>query len=138
MVMQSVNRVFPLTFEMPTAKIDIVVQQGATFYLPLAFVETWNPYTLLDLTGYIARSRIRPSYDDALVVDMTTANGRITLGTQGTIPYQYNCILTIDQATTDAFIEWGEGVWDLELTNPFGVTYRWAEGAARLSRAATR
>lgn len=137
MVMQSVNRIFPLTFEMPTAKIDIVIQQGATFYLPLAFVQTWSPYTLLDLTGYTARSYVRASYDGGAILNNNTGNGRIILGTQGTIPYQYNCLITIPAATTAALIEWGEGVWDLELVNSFGVVYRWAEGACRLSREAS-
>lgn len=90
-------------------------------------------YTPVDLTGYTARMQVRASAAaDAVLLDLTTENGGITLGTtDGTV----TCTAT---ATQTAALTFGTGVYDLELVDGSGVVTRLAEGSVCLSREVTR
>lgn len=115
---------------MAAGKYNIIIEQGATFRLPL----TWKssdgaPY---DLTGYTARMQVR-QYKEAgtALVNLTTENGGIALGgIAGTV------VVTIS-ATTTATLPACEGVYDLELINGSTIT-RLLEGKATISREVTR
>lgn len=64
---------------MSAGTYDILVEQGAVFNRVL----TWRDSTgaLINLTGYTARLSVKQSYDSSTIVfEMTTNNGRITLG----------------------------------------------------------
>jgi len=64
---------------MSAGTYDIVVEQGAVFNRVL----TWRDAngSLMNLTGYTARLFVRQSFNSTTnIFEMTTSNGRITLG----------------------------------------------------------
>lgn len=87
---------------------DIVVEQGAVFNRVLTWRDATN--ALVNLTGYTARMSVRQSYDSTTnIFEMTTANGRITLGgAAGTIT------MYISASDTDD-IPYKRFVYDLKL-----------------------
>lgn len=113
---------------MPAVNYDIVIEQGATFGLVITHE---NPDgTPINLTGMTARMQIRDSADDSLILELTTENGRITLGgTAGTIT------LAVTAADTAALTR--GGVYDLELVNGAEVN-RLVQGKATLSEEVTK
>ena len=113
---------------MPAAKYDIEIEQGATFSLVITYE---NPDgTLVNLTGMTARMQVRDPADDSLIVELTTENGRITLGgAAGTVT------LSITAADTAALTR--GGIYDLELVNGSEVT-RLIQGKASLSEEVTK
>lgn len=126
------------SIDSPVPRLDIVVKQGETFTLAFLVLETISPRVPIDLTGWFGWARIKNEYDGTLIVDSTTLNGRVTLGYTGTAPDDYNVLWSINASTTDAFTDWGKGVWDFKLIDTFGNSIFIAEGVATLSRAATR
>ncbi len=100
---------------------DMVVDQGAT----LSRVITWkdSSRTPYNITGYTARMQVRETTAAAgVVLELTTANGRIALGgVAGTVT------LTVS-ATTTAAVAAGRYVYDLELVSSAGVVTRLIEG----------
>lgn len=115
------------------AKINLRIEQGATFR-PGAW--TWKagtPSTAVDLTGCTARMHIRASQKAAaILLQLTTENGRITLGdAAGTIQ------LELDAETTEA-ITWTTAVYDLEIIHPDDTVTRLAEGRVRVDPEVTR
>jgi len=110
--------------------LDIVAEQGATFLLALLWTDSNDDP--IDLTGYTARMHVRHVPNaSTFVVELTTENGRITLGgTAGTIG------LSIDAEAT-AELSPGEFVYDLEMVDGDNVT-RLLEGACLIHAEVTR
>lgn len=113
------------------ATYDFTIEQGSAFRRVLTYRDENG--ALVDLTGYSARMQIRATTEGSLLVELTTANGRIALGgAGGTIT------LAIDAVTTAALTR--GGVYDLELL-PGGdeeQAFRLVQGAVSLSREVTR
>lgn len=109
---------------------DIIIEQGATFTLPL----TWNTNGVpVNLTGYTARMMCRESFDsETPFLTLTTENGGIALG---------GALGTIDilaTAAQTAALTKLVGVYDLELVAPGGQVYRKLQGSVTVSREVTR
>jgi hypothetical protein len=99
---------------------DTDLPQGATFTRTLTW-KTGVPATPVNLAGYTARMQVRRAPGSPLIVELTTENGRITLGgAAGTID------LSIDAATTAAITP-ALYSYDLELVTGATV-YRLVEG----------
>lgn len=111
---------------------NFVIKQGATFSQILTWYSDKNKTTPVNLTGYTARMQIRNNIEDASpIVDMTTANSKITLGgAAGTIT------LNIPATETSALTP-GSAVYDLELVNGATVI-RLLEGSLEITREVTR
>lgn len=120
------------------AYIEMVVQEAADFWLNLAIVTTANPRTLLNMSGWTATAKIRGSYDGSTIVEMTSGNGRVSIGTFGTAPNQYNVQIYIPASVTSVLTDWGDGVWDIRFNDTLNRKYKYAEGPARFSRSASR
>lgn len=81
----------------------------------------------MDLTGWTAKHEIRSSIDSTDVLNsLTTENGGITLGADGSITLH----MTAAQSTALGAIN---GVYNLELIDPTGIVWRFAEGAVCVS-----
>lgn len=95
----------------PAATYNVICDQGATFQRQLTWTDSTG--TAVNLTGYTARMQVRPTVDSStLTLELTTSNGRITLGgAAGTID-----LLVLASAMTMA----GDYVYDLELV--YGTT----------------
>ena len=186
------------------ARRDLVIPQGATWYVPFRVWESGSPVDpaavrrLCDTTGWTAAMKVRPSPESSTVsLDCTTANGRLEVGfsppkwaasasisagdlivptTLNGFCYQAgaggalgstepggwpvvlgqsvlsgvtltckrddsivsNLRISVPVAVTVALVDWGVGVYDLELINPFGHVTRLLHGSCQLSREITR
>ena len=96
---------------MPASKINLKIEQGATFDYPLAWQdETGTP---INLTGYTARMQIRSDIrSDVVLLSLTTENGMIEL-----TPLEGKIRILIPASITED-ITWNSGVYDLELVLP--------------------
>ena len=117
---------------MPAGKHDIIIEQGATFRR----VITWKAAngSPINLTGYTAKMQVRERVRDTdVVLECSTANGRITLGGNlGTIT-----IVAQDEVTT-TLSEMPKAVYDLELTSAGGEVTRLLRGAVEIVPEVTR
>lgn len=112
---------------------NITVYQGARWAKSVAWEdEDGNP---VNLTGWTARmqARKRVHHDGPPLVELTTENGRITLGgVAGTIDLELNT------ATTTELERLSKGVYDLELVDPSGEATRLLMGQWTVSGEVTR
>lgn len=110
---------------------DLEILQGETY--SKQFIWKDSAGVEVNLTGYTARMQVRQSKaSDTVLLELTTANGRIALGgSAGTIDLSLN-------ATTTAAITWKRGVYDLELVASNGVVKRLLEGEVTVSKEVTR
>jgi len=108
----------------------ITCDQGATFERVITVRDSAG--ALMNLTGYTARMQVRPEIESSTtLVELTTANGRITLGgVLGTIT------LSMNAATTAAITD--EGVYDLEIISSGGAVHRVLKGRFVLNLEVTR
>ena len=110
---------------------DLEILQGETYSKQFIWKDSAGANG--NLTGYTARMQVRQSKaSDTVLLELTTANGRIALGgSAGTIDLSLN-------ATTTAAITWKRGVYDLELVASNGVVKRLLEGEVTVSKEVTR
>lgn len=113
------------------ATLDYQIEAGATFDIILTWSDSSG--TLIDLTGYTARSQWRDTVDSStILVDLTTANSKIVLGgILGTIQIIQTALETEAYAFTTA-------VHDLEIISPSGSVQRLFSGSISISPEVTR
>ena len=119
---------------MPAAKLNIAIEQGATFRHSLALKAgpTANA-PALDLSGFTARMQLRADLSGLVVLlELTPANGRITL-----TPLDGRVDLCIS-ATDTAALDFDRAVYDLEIESAGGEVTRVLAGVVTLSRQVTR
>jgi hypothetical protein len=113
---------------MPAAKLNLLVEQGATFSKRLVWRD--KNKRPVNLTGYTAKMQVRATAASAEVIyELSTANGCITLSSGGVVQLD---IESSDTSTLRA------GVYDLELSAPGGQVYRLIEGKLTVSPEVTR
>jgi hypothetical protein len=110
---------------------NITCNQGATFSRTITWTDSAK--SAINLTGYTARMQVRSAANSAsIVLELTTANNRITLGgVAGTVT------LTVDAATT-ANLTPSLYVYDLELVSGGGLVTRLIEGNFNVKAEVTR
>ncbi len=119
---------------MPAAKLDLIIEQGATFRHTL-FVKAGKGADAppADLTDCTARMQIRSDIDSPDVeIELTTENDRITI-----TPLEGRIDLLISDEDTAA-LSFEVGVHDIELEYPNGDVKRAVQGKVVLSREVTR
>lgn len=104
--------------ELPIAQADICIFQGATFSQTL-FWENGTPPTPVNLTGYTAKLQIRSSHDSkAIILELSTSNGRITLGTGGNFTTgAINLFISATDTAQLSVCDKVKPVYDLEMTS---------------------
>lgn len=125
---------------MSAGRYDIVLEQGATFDLPLRYED---PAGGVDLTGYTARMQVREAPASSLLVEFNsslTSNGFIFMsgasedredGANG------NLRVYMTAANSTALPRFS-GRYDLELSDGSGYTIRLLEGQFRVEPEITR
>lgn len=110
---------------MTAAVRNLVIEQGATYEQGLVYNDSAGDP--IDLTGCTARMHIREAYDsEAEIIELTTENGRITLGgVLGTI------VLYIADEDTE-LLDFSSARYDLELVLPSGRVTRLLRGKVKL------
>lgn len=117
---------------MAAFKVPLKIDQGATFRKSVTW-KAGTPAAPVDLTGCTARMHVRSEVKSPTVLlDLTTANGGVTLGgAAGTV----DLYLTDDQTTA---ITWTSGVYDLEVEFANGDVRRLLYGSVTVSPEVTR
>lgn len=107
------------------------MEQGADFDESF----TWRDEndSIIDLSGYSARMKIRKSPDSSAVIASYTDATEITLAS--TDP---NITIFVAGATTAGYDWTGYAVYDLELVSAGGLIYRVLQGKIELSREVTK
>jgi hypothetical protein len=107
---------------------NFTVQQGSDFERTMVLSDEDGA---VDLTGYTAALQIRPEVvSEEVMAELTTENGLITLGADGTITW------TIPAATTALMTT--DGVYDLDLINPSLEIKTYLKGIVRVNLEVTR
>lgn len=102
---------------------------GETFARVFTYQGTdGNP---INLNGYAARCQVRKDLKSGVVLEMTTTNSRIVVGTG-----QGNIAITVSATDTAALVP-GNYVYDLEIEHDNVVT-RILEGQFQIKQAVTR
>jgi hypothetical protein len=116
---------------MTAGKLDIVVEQGATFNRTL----TWKDEagTPFNLTGYTARMHMREHLASGTpFLTLTTENGGIVI-----TPALGKLELIASVTATESIIA-ASGVYDLEVVSSSGVVTRLLQGNLRIERNVSR
>lgn len=118
---------------MAAFKLNLKIDQGATFSKLVTWRTGSTTGTPVDLTGCIARMQARSKITDQLVLlDLTTANGGIALGgAAGTIQIKLT-------ATQTAAFTWSSAVYDMEIEFPDGTVMRRLQGVISVYPEVTR
>jgi hypothetical protein len=116
---------------MAAGNYDLYMEQGATFSLVITWKDSSN--TPINLTSYTARMQVRRTKQSTtVIVEASTTDGRIVLGgALGTIT------VTIPATVTDD-LDFGCGVYDLEVESSGGQVTRLIEGGVSFSKEVTR
>lgn len=105
---------------MSAGRYNILMEQGATFSLPLVYQDSTG--TPVDLTTYTAILQVRENPASPVIVELSTSNGGITLGgVLGTITLFLSAVAT-------SLLPAGEFFYDLKL-HPGVAGERLLEGA---------
>jgi hypothetical protein len=114
--------------ELPIAQADICIFQGATFNQSL-YWEVGNPPEPVNLTGYTAKLQVRSNHKSkAVILELSTSNGRITLGTGGNMATgAINLFISATDTAQLSVCDDNKPVYDLEMTVS-GVVSRILQG----------
>jgi hypothetical protein len=116
---------------MAAGKLDLFVEQGATFTYTLTLTDDVG--APVNLTGYTARMQMRRAVQATpALISLTTENGRITI-----TPLTGVITLTIEAAAT-ASLNFQTAVYDLEIQSAGGIVTRVLQGNVALSKEVTR
>jgi hypothetical protein len=116
------------------ATVDIVIQQGSTYYQAYTLEDAGSA---VDLTGCTATAKLKDVFSGSTLATFTCAiptpaNGTITV----TLPVATTAALTGTFPTTSTR-KVAIGVWDLEVIDGSSQVARLAQGTTSLSREVT-
>lgn len=116
---------------MSAAKLDLRIEQGATFSREVVWKDSDG--VVVDLTGYTARMQLREYLDSSSAfVEMTTGNGRITITAE-----EGKLALEIPASVTGGITQ-ESGYYDLEVESSSGVVTRLLQGRVTIDGNVTR
>lgn len=100
------------TISVQPARLNFIVQVGATLDRTITWYEDEAKTQPVNLAGHTARLQVRTLYGDALIHDLTTENGGLTLGgILGTIRFFIGETETEEQSA-DADYYYGMELYD--------------------------
>jgi hypothetical protein len=112
---------------MPAGRYDITIEAGSTFQLRVTWKDSNG--TPINLTGYTARMKVKPTYGGVATFSLTSPSGGLVLGgAAGTIDVT---ISATDTATNIGDTE-STAMYDLEVESSGGVVTRLVQGKAFL------
>jgi len=123
---------------MSAGKLDILIEQGASFELQMTLKdENGDP---IDLTGHVFKGQVRKTYSETTVL----AEMSFVLADQGTDPGKVTASLS-DTLTSAIPVDEASGpdrplskyIYDIE-SGYAGKRYRWLQGSASVSPEVTR
>lgn len=112
-------------------KLDLLIEQGATFEIPIVYKEDNQP---VDLTGATVKAQFRErisSADPVISLDNGVDGGLVVTPLDGKI------VMTILPEQTETLKVY-KGVWDMLITFADGTKFRILQGNWTLDRGVTR
>lgn len=129
------------TIEQPVPKKNIVIKQNADFTLALCIIERDDAgdAVVIDTTGWQVELNVRkePKQANPVLLEASTANGRIVVGIHGDPGEQVNIDIRVPASVTAAITDFGDAGYDLRVLYPDGSAEYLLEGAAFLQPAYT-
>lgn len=108
---------------------NFTIEQGATFNRRIVWADqNGSP---IQLSGYSAKMQIKNSKTKELLLELSTSNGKITLGEETGEIFLYISALETE------VINWATGIYDLELTSGGGQVTKLIRGVVQVSREVT-
>ena len=102
--------------------------QGATFRKTITLYQS-NGTTVVDLTGYSSRMKIKTEHGGTLLKSLTSATGQgLTIGGSAGTPVNGEIDILISATDTTALDANVIGVYDLEIASSGGVVDRVLQG----------
>jgi hypothetical protein len=112
----------PPSLDQPYGYKPITIPQGADFRMSLLLIyrDDDGSAVIHDTADWTVLMQVRkePTVDSPVLVEASTANGRIVTGIDGTAPHQSNIVIKIPASVTKTLEDWGEGGYDLRCTYP--------------------
>lgn len=103
---------------MTAGAYNITIEQGATYSQTFTWKVNKNA---VDLTGYSARMKFKPTKKAIEIITLTSPSGGITVNSSGQIA------VTMSATTTNSLVD-GTYLYDLELESSGGVVTRLLRG----------
>lgn len=129
----------PPTLNQPYGYKPITIPQGADFRMALLLVyrDETGAAVIHDTADWDVLFQVRkePTADSPVLVEASTADGRIAVGIQGTAPNQANVVIKIPASVTTLLEDWGAGGYDLNCQYANLDVDIHLTGPARLKRA---
>lgn len=124
------------TIGQPIAALDIAIKQNATFRLSICLIEDdgLGGTQTVDTSGWdvVMQVRADPATASPVLLEASTANGRVTVGITGSPGEEVNIDVKIP-ATDTALLDWfGCAGYDLLAVYPGGDHDYWVQGQATL------
>lgn len=116
---------------MVAANYDFVIEQGTTFIRIITYLD--NNGDPIDLADYTAKMQIRKSYNEAVIIDMTTENDMIELNYSETGKIKLE--ISAEETNNMCF---DTAIYDLELIDVNGTIKRFLQGKVTLSPGVTK
>jgi DUF4097 and DUF4098 domain-containing protein YvlB len=115
---------------MAAATKDYIIEKEAAFKPRLIWLD--RNFKPIDLTGWSAKLQVRETIAGSVVLEASTTNGRIVLGTVNGV-IQIDVPVDVVNALT-----FTQGIYDLRLTNALAVPIRFIEGRITVSPGVTQ
>jgi hypothetical protein len=120
---------------MPAGKYSLLIEQGATLNLELAYKDSNN--IPVDLTGYSGKMQIKSDYDDNNPTTYLTLSSSLQDDLTGiTFGGPSGTIGLYISAVSSSELKFDTGYYDLEITSGSVVT-RLLEGTVKISKQVT-
>lgn len=113
---------------------DLTIDQGADWFWTIRWKVGSNARSSVskDTTGYTARMQVRRKHTDTVtILNLTTANGGIVVGSDGSFQLHATAVQT-------ATMPVGKSVYDVEAIAPNGVVTKLARGQVTVVAEVTR
>lgn len=127
---------------MPAGKYSLLIEQGATLRLDLAYKDSNN--NPIDLTGYSGKMQIKNNYADSATVTYLTLSSSLDAdgtginfsGSAGALPPTSGTIGIYISAASSSALQFSSASYDLEITSGSVVT-RLLQGPVFVSKQVT-
>ena len=128
---------------MPAGKYALLIEQGATLKLDLAYKDSNN--AAIDLRGYSGRLQIKNNYADSATTTYLTLSSSLNAdgtginfsGSSNSIPPVSGTIGIVISAATSSLLTFDTAYYDLEITSGSVVT-RLLQGTVQINKEVTR
>jgi hypothetical protein len=128
---------------MPAGKYAMLIEQGATLKLDLAYKDSNN--AAINLSGYSGKMQIKDNYADSATTTYLTLSSSLNAdgtginfsGSAGALPPTSGTIGIVISAASSSALTFSTAYYDLEITSGSVVT-RLLQGTVQINKEVTR